>query len=153
MRRILTILLTTLVPATAFAGVPFEATLEEMAEGADHILLGRVTGVDMIDGSGKPVLDENARTGPGLGNTIRLLVTVDEVLVTNAVDVPKVLPVPLATHLHYSLGKIREAHDGDTLLRLVLLQGEDFSGIKPGVFLRPLSDKDEALRIYHSTRP
>ncbi len=153
MRRILILLLAALIPATSFAGFPFEATLEEMAEGADHILIGRVTGVDMIDANGKPVLDEKAMTGPGLRNTIRLLITVDEVLVTNAADVPNVLPVPLATHLHYSLGQIRNAHDGDTLVRLVLLQGENFKGIKPGVFLRPLSDKEEALRIYHAAHP
>jgi hypothetical protein len=153
MKRILIILLAALVPATSSAGFPFDATLEEMAKGADHILIGRVTGVDMIDGSGKPVLDEKAMTGPGLKNTIRLLITVDEVLVTNAADVPKVLPVPLATHLHYSLGQIRAAHDGDTLVRLVLLQGDNFTGIKPGVFLRPLSDKEEALRIYHAAHP
>jgi len=133
--------------------VPFDATLEEMAGGADHILIGRVTGVDMIDSSGKPVLEENAKTGPGSSNTIRLLITVDEVLVTNTVNVPKVLPVPLATHLHYSLGQVRNAHDGDKLVRLVLLQGENFIGIKPGVFLRPLSDKEEALRIYHAAHP
>jgi hypothetical protein len=55
-----------------------------MAEGADHILVGRVTGVDMVDGRGRPVTDEGARTGPGLDNTIRLLITADEVLVTSA---------------------------------------------------------------------
>jgi hypothetical protein len=151
MRRILIVLLAALIPATSFAGFPFEATLEEMAENADHILIGRVTGVEMIDGRGKPILDEKAMTGPGLKNTVRLLITVDEVLVTNATDVPRVLPVPLATHLHYSLGQIRAAHDGDKLVRLVLFQGGDYSGIKPGVFLRPLSDKEEALRIYHAT--
>lgn len=153
MRRTLILVLAALIPVTAFAGLPFEATLEEMAQEADHILVGRVTGVDMIDGRGKPVTDMKARTGPGLKNTIRLLITVDEVIVTNASDVPSVLPVPLASHLHYSLGQISAAHVGDTLVRLVLLQGEDFSGIKPGVFLRPLSDKEEALRIYHATHP
>lgn len=147
------LLLAALLPAVAFAGFPFEATLEDMAEGADHILVGRVAGVDMIDGDGKPVLDEKARTGPGLRNTIRLLIEVDEVLVTNATRVPEVLPVPLASHLHYSLGQIREAHEGDTLARLVLLRGKDFSGIEPGVFLRPIGDKEEALRLHVAAHP
>jgi hypothetical protein len=153
MRRILIFLLAALIPSVSVAGFPFEATLEEMAAGADHILVGRITGVDMIDENGDPVLDDNAMTGPVLKNTIRLLIAVDEVLVTSSEVVPKVLPVPLASHLHYSLGQVREAHEGDTLPRLVLLQGEDFSGIKPGVFLRPLSDKDEALRIHRAAHP
>jgi hypothetical protein len=137
--------------APAFAGFPFEATLEEMAQEADHILIGRVTGVDMIDGNGKPVEDREARTGPGRENIIRILITVDEVLVTNASNVPSVIRVPLARHLHYSLGQISDVYEGDTLVRLILLQGEDFTGIKPGVFLRSLSDKDEALRIFDAT--
>lgn len=130
MRRFL-LLLASLLPIAALAGLPFEATLEEMAESADHIIIGRVTGVDMIDGRGKPVTDEAARTGPGLNNTIRLLITVDEVLVTNADHVPDVLLVPLASHLHYSLGQIRSAHEGDSVVRLVLLKGSDFAGMKP----------------------
>ena len=83
MRRLLLALLI-LLPVTAFAGFPFEATLDEMAVGADHILIGRVTGVGMIDGAGKPVTDPEARTGPGLRNQIRLRITVDQVLVSKA---------------------------------------------------------------------
>ncbi len=148
MKKVLIALLAALVPWIAFAGFPFEATLNEMVEGADHILIGRVTGVDMIDGTGKPIHEMDAMTGPGKDNTIRLLVTVDEVLVTNAAVVPEVLPIPLANHLHYSLGQIAEAHEGDTTVRLLLLKGEDFVGIKPGLFMRPLSDKEEVLRLH-----
>jgi hypothetical protein len=147
MRRIL-LFFVALLPAIAMAGFPFEATLEEMAQGADHILVGRVTGVDMIDGSGKQITDLQQCTGPGLKNTIRLLITVDQVLVTNASSVPDVVPVPLASHLHYSLGQIKEAHVGDTEIRLVLLKGADFVGIKPGVFLMPLEDREQALKLY-----
>jgi hypothetical protein len=125
MRRIL-LFLVALVPAVAMAGFPFEATLEEMAQQADHILVGRVVGADMVDGQGKPIADPEARTGPGLDNTIRLLIQVDEVLVSNASEVPDVLAVPLASHLHYTLGQIQEAHAGDKEVRLVLLKGPDF---------------------------
>lgn len=137
-----------LVSAAANAGFPFEATLQEMAQDADHILVGRVTSVDMIDAKGAAVKDREARTGPGLTNTIRLLIAVDEVLITNSRAVPKVLAVPLASHLHYSLGKIQDAHAGDSEVRLLLLKGKNFAGIKPGLFLRPLSDKTEALKLY-----
>lgn len=142
---------TLLVSLVVLAGVPFEATLQEMAEQADHILVGRVTGVDMVDKQGRQVTDRDARTGPGLENTIRLLITVDEVLVTNAPSVPMALPVPLATHLHYTLGQIQDAHANDTAKRLILLKGKDFVGILPGVFLRPLEDKSEALRLHQAT--
>ncbi|MBB3342724.1 hypothetical protein [Luteimonas sp. RC10] len=153
MRRVLIVLLAVFAPSIGFAGLPFEATLEEMSQRADHILIGRVIGVDMIDEHGTPVLDRAARTGPGLTNTIRLVITVDEVLVTSAAIVPKVLSVPLASHLHYSLGQVADAHEGDTAVRLLLLQGEEFIGIKPGVFMRPMRDKDEALRLHHAAHP
>jgi hypothetical protein len=152
MLRVL-LLLIALVPAIATAGFPLEATLEEMAQQADHILIGRVVGVDMVDGQGKPVADPSARTGPSLDNTIRLLIQVDQVLVSNASKVPDVVPVPLASHLHYTLGQIQEAHAGDKELRLVLLKGPDFVGIKPGVFLRPLADKDTALQLHVAAHP
>ena len=147
MSRIL-LLLMALVPVIAMAGFPFVATLEEMAQQADHILLGRVVGVDMVDGRGNPVKNSEAYTGPGIDNTIRLLIAVDQVLVSNAAKVPEVIPVPLASHLHYRLGQNQEAHEGDEEVRLVLLKGPDFVGIKPGVFLRPLADKDKALRLH-----
>ena len=152
MRRAL-LLLVALVPAIAMAGFPFEATLEEMAQQADHILVGRVAGVDMVDGQGRPVKDPEARTGPSLDNSIRLLIQVDQVLVSNAAKIPDVIPVPLASHLHYKLGQIQEAHEGDEEVRLVLLKGSDFVGIKPGVFFRPLTDKDTALRLHAASHP
>ena len=152
MRRVLLLLLA-LIPAFALAGLPFEATLEEMAQQADHILIGHVVGVDMVDGRGKLITDPKARTGPGLTNTIRLRIQVKEVLASSSKEVPDVIPVPLASHLHYSLGQIQEAHAGDKELRLVLLKGPKFVGIKPGVFLRPLSDKDRALQLHAAAHP
>ena len=152
MRRIL-LTVFSLLPAIALAGFPFEATLEEMATSADHILVGRVTGVDMVSGSGRQIRDPEARTGPGLNNQIRLRITVDEVVATNAQKVPAVLHVPLASHLHYSLGQIQTAHAQESEKRLILLKGPAFQGIKPGVFMRPLQDKEEVLRLRGSRAP
>lgn len=146
MRRILLALLLA-VPAIAIAGFPFEATLEEMATSSDHVLIGRITGVDMIDGDGNQVSDPEARTGPGLNNQIRLRIAVDVVIATNAQDVPRELFVPLASHLHYSLGQIQDAHAEDSEQRLILLRGERFEGIKPGVFMRSLEDTSEVMRL------
>lgn len=151
MRCILLTLLA-LLPMTALAGVPFEATLEDMALSADHILVGRVTGVDMIDGAGRPVNDPEARTGPGQRNQIRLRITVDHVLVSNAPPVPRHLFVPLASHLHYTLGQIQAAHAQDSEQRLVFLKGPRFEAIKPGVFMRPLDERQEALRLRQAAR-
>jgi hypothetical protein len=141
-----------LFPGIALGGFPNEGTLEEMAASADHVLLGRVTGVDMIDGQGNLLTDLDARTGPGLNNSIRLLIAVDEVLATNAAQVPKQLALPLGRHLHYRLGQILDAHAGDSSVRLILLKGSDFSGIKEGLFFRPLADKEKALEIYRAKR-
>ena len=151
MRRILLAILA-ILPAIALAGFPFDASLEEMATSADHILVGRVTGVDMIDGSGKQVTALEARTGPGLKNQIRLRIAIDEVLVSNAPSVPMVLQAPLASHLHYSLGQIQAAHAVDSEQRLILLNGPRFEGIKPGVFMRSLMDKEEALRLRNAAK-
>ena len=64
MKRILMVLLAVLIPSTSFAGLPFKATLEEMAEGADHILIGRIIGVDMINSRGEAVLDRESSDWP-----------------------------------------------------------------------------------------
>lgn len=148
MRRLLLVITALFFSVSVNAGFPFEATLQDMAREADHILVGRVTGVEMIDAQGEQVRDRDARTGPGLTHTIRLLLTVDEVLVTNLPPVPRVLAVPLASHLHYSLGQIQDEHADDGEVRLILLKGKKFDGIKPGLFFRPLSEKAEVLKHY-----
>ena len=51
-------------------------------------------------------------------------------------------------HIAYTVDDIQEAHKSDSELRLFLLKGNDFTGIKPGVFMRPLSDKDQVLRVH-----
>jgi hypothetical protein len=61
------------------ASTPLDASLSDLACGADHVLVGRVIGVDMIDGKGRQISDQKATTGPGLKNQIRLAVAVDEV--------------------------------------------------------------------------
>lgn len=149
MRRVLGAILA-LLPITAIAGFPFEATLEEMASSADHILVGRVTGVDMINGSGRHIQDLDARTGPGLENQIRLRITVDKVLASNSSEPPKLLYVPLASHLHYTLGQIRDAHAGHSEPRLIFLKGARFEAIEPGLFMRPLEQQEEALRLHRA---
>ncbi len=140
-------LLMGLYSVVAFATLPLQATLEQLASDSDHILAGHVIGVDMIDADGNEMLDEKAMTGPGLRNTIRLIVKVDEVFFSRANVVPDVIRVPLDPMMHFSLGQIREAHREPSEKRLVILKGGGFEPIVPGRFFRELSDTQEALEI------
>lgn len=147
MRRVLLSLLAAL-PVCALASLPLQMSLAEMATEADHVLVGHVVDVDMIDGNGSPVTDDQARTGPGLNNVIRVHVIVDQTLVTPSEHVPKDLLLPLDPFMHYSLGQIKAAHLIDATPRLILLKGVNFSSMKPGVFFLPLHEKDNVIRMH-----
>lgn len=146
MTRILLFLIA-LLPLSALCSLPLQMTLSDMATEADHVLVGHVVGVDMVSGSGRPITDGHAQTGPDSSNVIRLHVSIDETLTTTAAQVPEILVLPLDPLMHYSLGQIKSAHDADSTPRLLLLKGANFSAIRPGVFFRSLLDKDEVLRI------
>jgi hypothetical protein len=122
------------------------ATIEERAAPADHVLVGRVVDVDMINRRGRRVTDPDAMTGPGLSNTIRLVIEVDEVLATTAEVVPRRIAVALPTYMHYSLGQVREAHAGDDAPTLVLLRGERFEAAHEAGFLLDLSLRERVLQ-------
>lgn len=148
----LSALIFSLAAASALAAPAKELTMEEMAAQADHILVGVVTGADMIDGSGNQVLDEKAMTGPGQNHTIRLQIQVDKTLVSNVKKVPKVVMVPLDPSVPFSLGQIKSAHSthhNDPFL--VLLKGPQFEPIQPGRFGQPLSSKAAVLKAYRET--
>lgn len=133
MRR-LAMALATMLPAAALASLPLEMSLTEMATEADHVLVGYVVDVDMVDESGNSVLDEEARTGPGLNKIIRLHVAIDEPLATTAARVPKELLIPLDPLMQYSLGQVRAVHQNNAARRLLLLKSASFSSLKPGIF-------------------
>ena len=138
-----------LCSAVALASIPIRTTIHELAKGADHILVGHVVGVDMVDERGKEIKDEKGRPGPGLKNTIRLHIVVDEVLVTSSRKrVPKLLKVPLDPFMHYTLGQIKAAHAKPSKPFLVLLKGSSFLPVVPGALLRPLDEKETALRVH-----
>jgi hypothetical protein len=151
MKRLL-LLAAVLFPVLALASLPLQATLQEMAASADHILVGTVVGVDMVDGDGKLLTDPNAMTWPGLPNVIRLQVRINKTLVSNAAIVPAQLAIPLDPFLHYRLGQIQEAHAGRQQAMLLMLKGPSFAPIKAGVFARPLADRAKALRLHAASR-
>ncbi len=139
------------VSNTAFASFPIEVTDEELITKTDHILIGRVIGVDMIDGDGNQVTDLKARTGPGLNNKIRLIFAVDEVLVTNSSSVAEKLFIPLDSFMHFSLGQIREHYPENTGQRLLLLSGSEFQPPVAGHFQRSLENKNYYLELFNKT--
>lgn len=144
-------LLLLLTTSLAFASTPLTASLKEMASSADHIIIGSVVGVDMIDENGRQITDPEAMTGPGLKNLIRLKIKVQKILVSNIKEVPNTLYIPLDPFMHYSLGDVREGESSNKSSFLLFLKGKEFSPIKAGVFARPLTDKKEAIRIFKAT--
>lgn len=121
--------------------------LPDLVKAADHVLIGTVVNVDMVDAKGNPITNNNARTGPGIGNVIRLHVVVEEsgVLKTNAKAVPQTIVIRHWTEWHFSLGQWKsEALDKRYIF---LLKGEDYQWVYPMGFLRDPSEKDEILRL------
>jgi hypothetical protein len=112
-------------PPTQASLLPY-ATVEERAATADHVPVGRVVDVDMINGRSRRITDPDAMTGPNLSIAIRLVIEVDEALATTAGVVPRRIAVALPAYMHDSLGQVREAHAGDVTPTLVLLKGERF---------------------------
>ena len=72
-------------------------TLIELMKDTDHVIIAKVTKVDMIDKDGKEVKNLDARTGPGETNEIRLHIKVvkNKILKTNAHTLPEALIIPL----------------------------------------------------------
>ncbi|WP_340649719.1 hypothetical protein [Pseudoxanthomonas winnipegensis] len=98
--------------------------LSEILAKSDHVIVGRVVEVDMIDGQGRPVTDFEARTGPGLTNVIRYRVHVEDVLQTNAARVPAVLVIPEWSAWHYTFDDVKTSATGQQFV--FLLSGADF---------------------------
>src|SRR5690606_32859486 len=134
-------LLATLASGRAMATSVPPKPLAEMVAEADHVVVATVAVVDMVDGKGRPVLDRDARTGPGLDNQIRLHLAVSEVLRTDNVRLPKALVVPLWTAWHYSLGAIKDQVTGSS--GIFLLKGNDFQPVYPARFQRSLEERNE----------
>ena len=162
-----------LFPTLAYSSLPIQVSLEELVENSDHLLIGHVIGVDMIDDKGEEITDPNARTGPGSKNLIRLIVKVDEVIVSNVKNVPDTLKIPLDPFMHYSLGQIKEAHSSEGEKFLLLLRkcpetalcspqsgracrgsakGSDFQPPFAGVFGRSLSEKNKIIELMKSNK-
>ena len=140
-------LLGNLPTAATAATVPDAVSLPELVAASDHILIVRVTKVDMVNRWGFKVRHQSAMTGPGRGRIIRLHLVVDEVITSTATEVPPKIVLSLEPEFHYSLGQIQDAHSDTNDQFIVLLKGPDFVAPYFGVFSQPLQSKDEVLRL------
>jgi hypothetical protein len=134
------------------ASLPLEASLRDLACGADHVFIGRVIGVDMIDSRGLVIRNPEARTGPGLTNTIRLEIEVLEKIDSTQPSLPRTIKVPLDSFMHYSLGQVKEVHSKPSEPALVFLRGGQFKPVIAGRFLWELDARGEALELRKSCR-
>lgn len=150
--RTLTLILLAVSPLVG-ASVPLEASLRDLACGADHVFVGRVIGVDMINSRGRVVRNPEARTGPGLTNTIRLAIEVLERIDSSQPSLPRTIKVPLDPFMHYRLGQVKEAHSKPSAPALVFLRGGQLEPVIAGRFLWQLDEREEALEVRKSCRP
>jgi hypothetical protein len=144
------LLLAMCVPGIAMATSVPPKPLEEMVRESDHVVIATITGVDMVDGRGRPVTDLDARTGPGLTNEMRFHLDVREVLFTRSKTLPAALTVPLWTAWHYELGGMQEQVTGST--GIFLLKDDSFQPTYPAGFQRGLDERSEIEHLLASPR-
>lgn len=134
------------LPATSVVPKP----LKEIVNMSDYIFAGEVVGVRMTNGKGKAITNPEARTGPGLDNTIWLDVAVDQNLILKSPtsSVPKKVSIPLWQMWHYTLGQIKAADHG----KAFFLLNKDFQPAYPSDFQSPLSEEKKLKSIIRAQR-
>ncbi|MBK6688133.1 MAG: hypothetical protein IPG45_26905 [Deltaproteobacteria bacterium] len=128
-------LLSTEVAATSIVGPP---PLINLLRNADHVFIGKVVHVEMVDQDGAQILESDARTGPGRQNTLRLHVVrvEDGLLYSRGTEVPPTeIVVPLWPMWHMSLEQKRRSL-GTTSIFIV--NGPPWALVSPaGCILNP----------------
>jgi len=143
-----TLLAISLAVSVVFASMPLRISMLKVVMQSDHVLTAVVTGVDMIDENGDQITDLKARTGPGLKNKIRLISEVQKVHRTNSNNAPSEIRVPLDSAMHYSLGHIKDAHQGRSLPRIFILKGDEFEPSFDGIFSYPTHELETIMALY-----
>ena len=140
----LSILCLTLLALNALATSYATPKLSDLVKKADHIIIAKISKVDMIDGKGKEVKDPKARTGPGLENVIRyhLEVKTAKFIKNGNKQKPKEIIIELDNFQHLTLGGIKSLDEGKEFI--FLLQGKKYKSVYPYFFKR---DKDEKKKI------
>jgi hypothetical protein len=135
---------------TAFATSVPPRSLAQLVADSEHIIIAKITLVDMVDEKGQQVTNPTARTGPGLSHTIRLNATVQTngVLLSNSKHMPQTLVIPLWPWWHHTLGQIKDIEEGQT--RILLLKGSDFNLAYPASCSRPISERSQIEELIKS---
>lgn len=146
MTRILTALGFFVLCFPALATKIPEKPLIDMVAESDHVLIGKVNAVDMVDGAGQEVTDLNGRTGPGYANTIRLRVAVhrDGILKTNKADTPNMLTISLWKGWIDTLGDMQHLKGKEYIF---LLRGDDYQMVYPSGSCQELSKLNEIEKM------
>lgn len=124
------LLLAGLVATTSSATSIAPKSLDELVEDAEHIVVATVIDVDMVDKDGASITDLEARTGPMLGNQLRLHLLVEDVVYARQGQVPTRIMVPLWTMWHMNLRGQRESSLGER--GIFLLKGKNYEPVYPG---------------------
>lgn len=150
MKKLVFILLMSLLSFQSHSSLPLQVSMFDVVEESDHVLTVKIVGVDMIDGEGRQIDDENAMTGPGKSNTIRLLAQVTKVHLSSADNVPEMLKIPLDPFMHYSFGQVASVYQDRTPSMVVVLKGETFLPAHAGVFGYPEVELETILSLFSS---
>lgn len=122
-----------------------EISLPDLVKVSEYILAGNVVNVRMTDKNGKEITDPEARTGPGLENTIYLDVVVDHKLIlkSHSSKIPKEISIPLDQKRHLSLGDSQGFFKEKTFFFL----DKEFRPSHPGTFQLPIDEQKKLESI------
>ena len=139
-----TILLLTLA-TSLFATSDTPISLPELVKISEYILAGDVVNIRMTDKSGKEVTDQDARTGPGLENTIYLDVAVDHKLIlkSRGSAIPKEISIPLDQQQPLSLGQSQKYFKEKSFFFL----NKEFHPAHPAEFQLPVGEQKKLESI------
>jgi hypothetical protein len=128
----------------AFATKIVPTDLRLLVKKADYILIGEVVIAEIVDKKGTLLVGLNARTGPGLGNTLRYYVRVDRnhVIKGKKSDIPEFIFVPLWQMWHLPLEYAKDEEGKKS----IFLLNEKFEPSSIREFTRPLSEQKEIER-------
>ena len=113
--------------------------LDEMVHEADLVVMATIKAVTMVDGSGRPITDRRARTGPGSDNRMQLTLRVQEVLFARTATKASSLQVPLWPMWHYELGVMQDDLTGGG--GIFLLKGAAYEPVYPAGFHRDIRER------------
>lgn len=127
--------------ATSYAPI----SLPDLIKLSEYIFAGDVVNVRMTDKNGKEVTDLEARTGPGLENTIYLDVVVDHSLIlkSHSSKIPKEVSIPLDQMRHMSLGQGQKYFKEKSFFFL----DKKFHPAHPAEFQAPLDEQKKLESI------